>query len=145
MNPNRAEILLAEDNAADAELTIRALRRNAAETRIHWVKDGAEALEYLFSEGQYAEGQAGPHPKLIMLDIKMPKVDGMEVLRRLKMDPHRRVIPVVIMTSSKEQRDIVESYHLGANSYVVKPVQFDSFLQAVRTVGAYWLGLNQAP
>ncbi|HEX2567013.1 MAG TPA: response regulator, partial [Burkholderiales bacterium] len=128
---------------ADAELTMRALRRNEAEARIHWVKDGAEALEYLFSEGAYAGVPA--RPRLIMLDIKMPKIDGLEVLRRVKMDPDRRVIPVVVMTSSKEQRDILESYHLGANSYVVKPVQFDAFLDAVTRIGVYWLRTNQAP
>jgi two-component system, response regulator len=139
------EILLAEDNAADAELTMRALRRDSAEAKVHWVKDGAEALDYLFAEGAYAGAAAKPRPRLVMLDIKMPKVDGMEVLRRLKTDPERRVIPVVVMTSSREQRDVLESYHLGANSYVVKPVQFDAFLEAVTRLGVYWLRTNQAP
>ena len=139
------EILLAEDNAADAELTMRALRRESPDAKVHWVKDGAEALDYLFGEGPYAGAAAKPRPRLVMLDIKMPKVDGMEVLRRLKMDPQRRVIPVVVMTSSREQRDIVESYHLGANSYVVKPVQFDAFVDAVTRLGVYWMRTNQAP
>jgi len=143
MTPPPAEILLAEDNGADAELTLRALRRRGVERNVHWVKDGAEALEYLFGEGQYAHLSGRPAPRVVLLDVKMPKVDGIEVLRRLKQDPIRRVIPVVVMTSSKEQRDIAESYRLGANSYVVKPVQFDSFLETVSRIGDYWIQTNQ--
>ena len=142
MDTDNAQILLAEDNSADAELTMRALKRSSVPDRIHWVKDGAEALEYLFSEGQYAQRSGRPAPRLVMLDIKMPKVDGLEVLRRLKADPARRVIPVVVMTSSKEHRDVLESYRLGANSYVVKPVQFDAFLDTVTKIGVYWLTTN---
>ena len=134
----RVEILLAEDNAEDAEMTLRALRRNNLANKLRWVKDGAEALEYLFSE-------ATRPPKLVLLDIKMPKVDGIEVLRRLKADPATQKIPVVVMTSSNEERDVVESYRLGVNSYIVKPVQFDSFMETVAKIGLYWVLTNRAP
>ncbi|HWI38947.1 MAG TPA: response regulator, partial [Burkholderiales bacterium] len=122
MSEDYIEILLAEDSSADAEMTLRALKRNNLANRVRWVKDGAEALEYLFAEGTRP-------PKLVLLDIKMPKVDGIEVLRRLKADPATRKIPVVVMTSSNEERDVVESYRLGVNSYIVKPVQFEAFLE----------------
>ena len=132
------EILLAEDNSADAEMTLRALKRNNLANRVRWVKDGEEALEYLFGEGTRP-------PKLVLLDIKMPKVDGIEVLRRLKADPSTQRIPVVVMTSSNEDRDVVESYRLGVNSYIVKPVQFDAFLETVAKIGLYWVLTNRAP
>ena len=138
MSDEHIEILLAEDNAEDAEMTLRALRRNNLANKLRWVKDGAEALEYLFSE-------ATRPPKLVLLDIKMPKVDGIEVLRRLKADPATQKIPVVVMTSSNEERDVVESYRLGVNSYIVKPVQFDSFMETVAKIGLYWVLTNRAP
>jgi two-component system response regulator len=137
------EILLVEDNPADAELTMRALRRNNLANRLQWVKDGAEALELLLPGGAPA-GALMP-PKLIMLDIKMPKVDGIEVLRRLKENAATRLIPVVVMTSSNKERDVLESYRLGVNSYIVKPVQFDAFLDTVTKIGLYWVLTNRAP
>lgn len=140
----QVEILLAEDSPADAEMTLRALRKNNLANRVHWVKDGAEALEYVFRAGTYAE-RANQQPKLILLDIKMPKVDGIEVLRRLKGDPETRSIPVVVMTSSNEDRDVVESYRLGVNSYIVKPVAFDAFLETVAKIGMYWVLTNRVP
>ncbi|HLF06841.1 MAG TPA: response regulator [Thermoplasmata archaeon] len=134
-----AEILLVEDDASDEELTLRALRRNNLTNPVHVCRDGAEALRHLFSEG------APPGPRLILLDLKLPKVDGMELLRRLKADPRTKRIPVVILTSSREERDIVESYKLGVNSYIVKPVDFAQFTEAVRQLGLYWLLLNETP
>ena len=131
------EILLAEDNAEDAEMTMRALRRNNLANRLRWVRDGAEALDYLRAVARA--------PKLVLLDIKMPKVDGIEVLRQLKNDPAMRAIPVVVMTSSNEERDVVESYRLGVNSYIVKPVQFDAFAQTVAKIGLYWMLTNRVP
>jgi len=139
------EILLAEDNAEDAEMTMRALRRNHLANQLHWVKDGAEALDYLFCRGQYADRDAARPPKLVLLDIKMPKVDGIEVLRRLKQHQSTRAIPVVVMTSSNEERDVIESYRLGVNSYIVKPVQFDQFIETVAKIGLYWLLTNRVP
>lgn len=138
MSDDYIEILLAEDSSADAEMTLRALKRNNLANRVRWVKDGEEALEYLFG------GNARP-PKLVLLDIKMPKVDGIEVLRRLKADPATQKIPVVVMTSSNEDRDVVESYRLGVNSYIVKPVQFEAFLETVAKIGLYWVLTNRAP
>jgi len=142
---NAIEILLVEDSPADAEMTLRALRRNNLANRVHWVKDGEEALEYMFRTGGYAERSLESVPKLVMLDIKMPKVDGIEVLRRLKSEPATRTVPVVIMTSSNEERDVMETYKLGANSYIVKPVEFDSFLETVAKIGLYWVLTNRAP
>jgi CheY-like chemotaxis protein len=132
------EILLVEDNPQDAEMTMRALRKNNLVNRLHWVKDGAEALEYLFAGDRL-------RPKLVLLDLKMPKVDGIEVLRRMKSDPAIRAIPVVVMTSSNEERDVVESYRLGANSYIVKPVEFEAFLETVAKIGLYWVLTNRVP
>ena len=133
------EILLVEDNPQDAEMTQRALRRNNLANRLHWVKDGAEALEYLLLATDRQK------PKLVLLDLKMPKVDGIEVLRRMKGDPALRAIPVVIMTSSNEERDVAESYRLGANSYIVKPVNFEAFLETVAKIGLYWVLTNRVP
>jgi CheY-like chemotaxis protein len=141
----RMEILLVEDNAADAEMTLRALRRNNLANKVHWVKDGEQALEFMFRTGAYADREAGAVPKLVMLDIKMPKVDGIEVLRRIKANEATRTVPVVVMTSSNEERDVVESYRLGVNSYIVKPVQFESFLETVAKIGLYWLITNRVP
>lgn len=135
---------MVEDNSHDAELTIRALKKaNLANQLIH-LCDGAEALDFLFGNGVYADRNIGNRPKVILLDIKMPKVDGIEVLRRLKLDEATRTIPVVIMTSSKEEQDIITSYDLGVNSYVVKPVDFEGFAKAVSELGFYWLITNQA-
>ena len=139
------EILLVEDSAADAEMTMRSLRRHNLVNHLHWVKDGAEALEYLFCTGQHAGRDPARRPKLVLLDIKMPKVDGIEVLRRLKADPATQAIPVVVMTSSNEDRDIGEAYRLGVNSYVVKPLQFEAFLDTVAKIGLYWVLTNRAP
>ena len=143
--PDPVEILLAEDNAADAEMTLRALRRNNLANKVHWVKDGEQALEFLFRTGGYADRDPVAVPKLVMLDIKMPKVDGIEVLRRIKANEETRPVPVVVMTSSNEERDVVESYRLGVNSYIVKPVQFESFLETVAKIGLYWVITNRVP
>jgi two-component system response regulator len=145
MTENPVEILLVEDNPNDAKLTLHALKRNNLTNRIHVVRDGAEALEYIFGTGAYAGHNVNDHLKVILLDLKLPKVDGLEVLRRVKADPHTRVIPVVVLTSSREERDIVESYKLGINSYITKPVDFGQFTEAVRQLGMYWLLLNQPP
>jgi two-component system response regulator len=143
MDDNRVEILLVEDNPHDAEMTIRALKKiNLANKLIH-LKDGAEALDFIFARGMFADRQKENRPKVILLDIKMPKVDGIEVLRQIKSNEETKSIPVVIMTSSKEEQDIITSYNLGVNSYVVKPVNFESFAKAVSELGFYWLIANQ--
>ena len=139
------EILLAEDSPEDAEMTMRALRRNNLANHLHWVKDGEEALEYIFCSGRYTDRNATRPPKLVLLDIKMPKVDGIDVLRRLKEDPVTRGIPVVVMTSSNEARDVVDAYSLGVNSYIVKPVQFEVFIETVAKIGMYWVLTNRVP
>jgi two-component system response regulator len=133
------EILLVEDNPDDAGLTIRALKKHNLANHLLHLSDGEEAIKFLFSE------QLTGIPKLILLDLKMPKVDGIEVLRRIKSDEKRRVIPIVVLTSSKEERDIVESYKLGVNAYIVKPVDFDKFVKAISEIGFFWLLLNQPP
>ena len=138
------DILLVEDNPADAELTIRALRKGNLANHITWVKDGAEALDFIFRDGAYA-GRPDQNPKLILLDIKLPNVDCIEVLKRIKGDERTRVIPVVMVTSSAEGRDIAESYKLGVNSYVVKPVEFDQFSETVAKAGFYWMLVNRTP
>jgi CheY-like chemotaxis protein len=144
-NGEQAEILLVEDNPADAEMTLRALRRNNLANKVHWVKDGQEALDFMFRAGTSGDAIRQAEPKMILLDIKMPKVDGIEVLRRLKADERTRAVPVVVMTSSNEERDVVESYRLGVNSYIVKPVQFERFLETVAKIGLYWLITNRVP
>lgn len=144
LTENIVEILLVEDNPNDVELALHALKRNNLGNRIHIVRDGAEALEFIFSSGAYAN-RAPQNPKVIMLDLKLPKVDGLEVLRQVKADERTRSIPVVMMTSSREERDVVESYRLGVNSYIVKPVDFDQFVEAVRQLGMYWVLLNNPP
>ena len=141
----QVEILLVEDSPADAEMTLRALRRNNLANRVHWVKDGAEALDYMSCAGAYAARDRANGPKLVMLDIKMPKIDGIEVLRRLKGEPATRNIPVVIMTSSNEEGDVVKSYRLGVNSYIVKPLDFSAIADVVRQAGFYWLVINRTP
>ena len=143
-DPHQVEILLVEDNPEDAEMTMRALRKRNLANHVHWVKDGEEALEYLFCTGRYAaRGECQP-PRLVLLDIKMPKVDGIEVLRRIKASD-LKTVPVVVMTSSNEERDVLESYRLGVNSYIVKPVQFEAFLDTVAKIGLYWVLTNRVP
>jgi len=139
------EILLVEDNPNDVELTLHAFKVNHLSNRIHVVGDGEEALEFLFCTGAYSQRSMRNGPKVILLDLKLPKVDGLEVLRRIKGDPRTRIIPVVVLTSSREERDIVESYNLGVNSYIVKPVDFEQFTESVRQLGLYWVLLNQPP
>jgi two-component system response regulator len=136
------EILLIEDSANDVELTLRALKKHNVSNNVHVASDGAEALRYLFPE---PPGEPPPAARLIILDLKLPKVDGLEVLKRIKADHRTRVTPVVVMTSSQEERDLVESYQLGTNSYVVKPLDFDKFADAVAQIGLYWLLLNNMP
>ncbi len=146
MNLNEVEILLVEDNETDAELTIRALKKNNLANKLVWAKDGAEALDFIFGTGKYSERDIEKGlPRLILLDLRMPKVDGLEVLQAIKADERTKMIPVVVLTSSKEDRDIVESYELGVNSYVSKPVEFDAFTEAVSTLGLYWMLLNNPP
>jgi hypothetical protein len=142
---NAIELLLVEDNPQDLELALRALKKANFVNQIQVARDGAEALDYIFCEGEHAGRQIADVPKVILLDLKLPRIDGLEVLQRLKADARTRSIPVVVLTSSKEQRDVVESYHLGVNSYIVKPVNFEGFTEAVRTLGLYWLLLNQPP
>ena len=142
---NPIEILLVEDNPHDVELTLHAFKEHHLANEMHVVRDGAEALEFIFRTGAYADRRPEDHPRVILLDLKLPKVDGLEVLRQIKSDPTTRAIPVVVLTSSSEERDIVESYELGVNSYIVKPVDFERFAEAVRTLGLYWLLLNQPP
>jgi len=144
-NANAVEILLVEDNPRDVELTLRALKKHNLANKVHVVSDGAEALEFLFATGAYADRDVNHGPKLILLDLKLPKVDGLEVLRRIKADERTKAIPVVVLTSSREERDVVESYKLGVNSYIVKPVDFDKFLESVGEIGLYWLLLNEPP
>ena len=139
------DILLVEDNPTDAELTMRALKRKNLVNKLVWVKDGAEALDLIFAKGEYSHRNVEEFPRLILLDLRMPKVDGLEVLQNIKADERTRKIPVVVLTSSKEDRDIVESYKLGVNSYVSKPVEFDEFIDAVSTLGFYWMLINNPP
>ncbi len=143
-NMNIVEILLVEDNAEDEELTLHALQQRRLGNRIQVVRDGAEALDFIFQTGAFTHRPDG-NPRLILLDLKLPKVDGLDVLRRIKADPRTRSIPVVALTSSREERDIVESYQLGVNSYITKPVDFEQFADAVQHIGYYWLLLNQPP
>jgi two-component system response regulator len=139
------EILLVEDNPTDAELAIRALKKANLANNLVWVKDGAEALEFLFATGAYSGRSVACPPKVVLLDLRLPKVDGMEVLRQVKADNRTRAIPVVVLTSSKEDRDVAESYKLGVNSYISKPVEFDAFAKTVSELGLYWLLVNRPP
>jgi len=145
MNLEELEILLVEDNPTDAELTMRALKRKNLANKLVWVKDGEEALDFIYAQGQFADRNSEDLPRLILLDLRMPKVDGLEVLKEIKAHEKTRKIPVVVLTSSQEDQDVVESYKLGVNSYVSKPVEFDDFLEAVSTLGLYWMLINKPP
>ncbi len=134
---------MVEDNPNDAELATRAFKKHRLSNSLHWVKDGAEALDFLFARGEYSERNGNQHPKLILLDLKLPKVEGLEVLRQVKSNEKTSTIPVVVLTSSAEERDIIESYRLGVNSYITKPVDFDKFVDSVAELGFYWLLLNK--
>lgn len=139
------EILLVEDTPADAELTIRALKKNCLVNNLVWVKDGAEALDFLFATGAYTGRNCAHQPRVVLLDLRLPRVSGIEVLRRLKQDARTQSIPVVVLTSSKEDVDVDECYRLGVNSYITKPVAFDEFVKVVGELGLYWLLLNKIP
>jgi two-component system response regulator len=143
MKSDKLEILLVEDNQDDMDLAIHSLRRENLANHIIAVRDGEEALDFLFCRGAFAERSFEDPPKLVLLDLKLPKVDGMEVLKQVKSDPRTKSIPVIILTSSKEERDLVSGYNLGANSYIQKPVDFDQFRETVKSVGLYWLVINQ--
>ena len=144
MNTELKRILLAEDNANDLELTLAALQQNHLANEVVAVRDGAEALDYLYKRGAYTNRPGGV-PALVLLDLKMPKVDGLEVLKQIKSDPHLSFVPVVMLTSSREESDLVRSYKLGVNAYVVKPVDFSEFMDAVRQIGAFWAVVNEVP
>jgi CheY-like chemotaxis protein len=137
------DILLVEDNPRDVEMTLRALRNHNLANKVHVAKDGAEALDFIFSRGAYPRKDLNHVPKVVLLDLKLPKVSGLEVLRAIKGDAQARTIPVVVLTSSQEEKDMVESYQLGVNSYIVKPVDFDKFVEAVGQLGLYWLIINK--
>ena len=143
METNEVEILLVEDNPNDAELAIRALKAHNLANKVVWLKDGVEALDFIFAQGQYADRSIEDAPKVVLLDLKLPRVDGLEVLEKVKSDKRTRTIPIVVLTSSSEERDIVTSYTHGVNSYILKPVDFDKFVDAVKEVGLYWLLLNK--
>jgi two-component system response regulator len=140
---NEVEILLVEDNPTDAELCIRALKKSGLANKLVWVKDGAEALDFLFATGIYSGRSVNCPPKVVLLDLRLPKVDGKEVLRKVKTDERTRAIPVVVLTSSKEDRDVAESYQLGVNSFISKPVEFDDFARTISELGLYWLVVNR--
>ena len=142
---NEVDILIVEDNPDDAEMALRALRTNNLTNKVLVVKDGEEALNFIFAREQYAENNHINRPKVVLLDLKLPKVGGLEVLQAIKSNPDTKIIPVIVLTTSKEESDIIESYRLGVNSYIVKPVDFKKFVEAVRDLGLYWLLLNQQP
>ena len=145
MSTNVIDILLVEDNTADVELALRALKKNNILNPIHVVHDGAKALEFLFAQGEYSNRKDFKSPKVVLLDLKLPKVNGLEVLKQVKSDERTKMIPVVILTTSREEQDIIESYKLGVNSYIVKPVDFDDFARAVTEIGCYWVLMNKPP
>jgi two-component system response regulator len=138
------DILLAEDSDTDGEMTLRALRKKGIANNVTWVRDGQEALDFIYYRGKYA-ARPNQHPKLVLLDLKMPRVDGIDVLRQIKGDPNTKTIPVVVLTSSAQDRDVIDSYQLGVNSYIVKPVDFDQFFEAVSKLGFYWAVMNKVP
>jgi len=139
------EILLVEDNPHDEELTLHALKQHKLANRIHVIRDGAEALDYIFGNGKHTGREQKAHPRVVLLDLKLPKVDGLEVLKQMKENPETRCIPVVMLTSSREERDVLASYESGVNSYITKPVDFEQFTEAVKQLGLYWLLLNEPP
>ena len=145
MNDNQVELLLVEDDPNDVELAMRSLRKHHLANKIHVARDGEEALDFLHARGPYAARNAAGLPKVVFLDLKLPKVSGLEVLKEMKGNPRLRSIPVVVMTSSREQRDLVEGYRLGVNSYIQKPIDFDQFQNVVKDLGYYWLVINQSP
>jgi len=144
-NLNQTEILLIEDNPNDAEMAIRAFKKNKLTNNISLVNDGAKALDFIFAKGEFKNRDITKNPKIVLLDLKLPKVSGLEVLKKIKENPKTRHIPVIVLTSSNEERDKIQSYNLGVNSYIVKPVDFDKFVQAVKNLGVYWLLLNTLP
>jgi two-component system response regulator len=143
VSDEEVEILLVEDNESDLELTLRALKKINLTNKVLAVRDGAEALDYLFATGEFSGRNGAAHPRVVLLDLKLPKVDGIEVLRRIRADPRTALVPVVILTSSAEERDRLATYELGSNSFIVKPVEFDSFSRAVTEIGMYWMLLNR--
>ena len=145
METNVIDILLIEDNPNDAELTLRALKKNNVANKVHLITDGAEALEFFFAKGKYEGRDVTSTPKVVILNLKLPKVDGLEILKRVKADERLKVMPIVVLTSSKEECDVIESYKLGANSYIVKPVDFNKFAESIKDLGMYWLLLNEPP
>jgi two-component system response regulator len=144
-NFNEVEILLVEDNPYDVELTLTALKEKNLANKVHVVNNGADAMEFIFATGVHAQRNIKNVPKVILLDLKIPKINGLEVLRRIKSDERTKSIPVVMLTSSQEERDIVESYHLGVNSYIIKPVDFNKFIDAIAKLSLYWVLLNKLP
>lgn len=140
---NEVEVLLIEDNACDVEMTLRAFKKNNLTNKIHVIEDGATALKFLF--GKESDRQSGAWPKLILLDLKLPKVGGLEILKRLKSDERTKVIPVVVLTSSQQEQDIITSYKLGVNSYIIKPIDFNKFVDCVKNLGMYWTLMNHCP
>jgi two-component system, response regulator len=145
MKQHQVEILLIEDNPDEAELAIRSLKKNNLANNLVHIDDGAEALDYIFCRGSYSQKDISIVPKVILLDLKLPKVGGLEILRQVKNDNRTKIIPIVILTSSKEDSDLIEGYNLGVNSYIVKPVNFESFAKAIAELGFYWIILNQQP
>lgn len=145
MTNDQVEILLVEDDPEDLDLTVRALKEAHVCNRIQVARDGEEALEFLFCQGPHSGRDPNCHPRLILLDLKLPKVDGLEVLDQIKRDPRTKAVPVVILTSSRQEQDLVQGYHLGANSYIQKPVDFDQFQSTIKNLGYYWLLVNQPP
>jgi two-component system response regulator len=145
MSEHPIELLLVEDSPRDAELTLLAFQDMRFANRVHLVRDGEEALEFVFATGRYAGRDVDNSPRVVLLDLKLPKVDGLEVLRRIRADPRTRTLPVVVLTSSNQERDVIEAYALGVNSYIVKPVDFDRFSQSIRDLGLYWMVLNEPP
>ncbi len=145
VNVDAVDVLLVEDNPQHVELTLRALKKHHLANNVLVAKDGEEALEFIFGTGSYAHRQVENCPKMVLLDLKLPKVDGLEVLRRIKSDEHTKIIPVVVLTTSAQEQDVVETYKLGVNSYIVKPCNFEKFVQAVSELGLYWMLLNKPP